>query len=310
MRTACAVIVFSLLVPAAFAQKKEQFAEMQRDIAQIQQDVRALQSSQDTKIGQVQESLRGLQDNLNNLNSKLAIMGSQVDSSVKNAAGPITNVNTRLDEQSRSFQELRESILDMNTRMGKLDAKITDLQNTINLSRNPAAPPSGNTNPSATAPSTTSGPGGGLATNTPNTPPPGMQADTSYTNAYRDYMGGQLDLAMSEFQDYLKYFPTTQFAPNAQYYVGDIYYRRNDYKNAVTAFDAVLEQYSDSGKTADAHYMKGLSLLKLNQRDAAAKEFREVIKRYPGTETAAKATQKLHELGLSSGTTAHRRRKR
>jgi len=309
MRTACAVIVFSLLVPAAFAQKKEQFAEMQRDIAQIQQDVRALQSSQDTKIGQVQESLRGLQDNLNNLNSKLAIMGNQVDSSVKNAAGPITNVNTRLDEQSRSFQELRESILDMNTRMGKLDAKITDLQNTINLSRNPAAPPSGNTNPSATPPST-SGPGGGLATNTPNAPPPGMQADTSYTNAYRDYMGGQLDLAMSEFQDYLKYFPTTQFAPNAQYYVGDIYYRRNDYKNAVTAFDAVLEQYSDSGKTADAHYMKGLSLLKLNQRDAAAKEFREVIKRYPGTETAAKATQKLHELGLSSGTTAHRRRKR
>ncbi|MGH9614994.1 MAG: tetratricopeptide repeat protein [Bryobacteraceae bacterium] len=310
MRTACTVIVLGLLVPAAFAQKKEQFEEMRRDISQILQNLTALQGSQDTKNGQVQEALRALQTDLGNLNSKLAVMGNQVDSSVKNAAGPITNVNNRLDEQSRSFQELRESILDMNTRMGKLDAKITDLQNSINLSRNPAAPPASNTNPTAVPP-TTSSPGGGLAANTPNTPPPGMQADTSYTNAYRDYMGGQLDLAMSEFQDYLKYFPTTQFAPNAQYYVGDIYYRRNDYKNAVTAFDAVLEQYSDSGKTADAHYMKGLSLLKLNQRDAAAKEFREVVKRYPGTETAAKATQKLHELGLSSGTTApHRRRKR
>ena len=70
------------------------------------------------------------------------------------------------------------------------------------------------------------------------------------------------DLAMQEFSDYLKYFPKTDFAPNAQYYIADIYYRKGDYENALPAFDAVLEQYTDSSKTPDAHFMKGMSYSK------------------------------------------------
>ena len=55
-----------------------------------------------------------------------------------------------------------------------------------------------------------------------------MQAGATYTNAFRDYMGQKYDLAMQEFSDYLKYFPKTDFAPNAQFYIGDIYYRKGD----------------------------------------------------------------------------------
>ena len=77
-----------------------------------------------------------------------------------------------------------------------------------------------------------------------------MQAETAYTNAYRDYIGGNYDLAMQEFTDYLKYFPTTQFAPNAQYYVGDIFYKRKDYDNAIQSLrrgaGAFLRQPQDA----------------------------------------------------------------
>jgi len=38
---------------------------------------------------------------------------------------------------------------------------------------------------------------------------------------------------MQEFQDYLKYFPKTELAPNAQFYVGEIYLRNGDSENAV-----------------------------------------------------------------------------
>ena len=89
-------------------------------------------------------------------------------------------------------------------------------------------------------------------------PPAGVSADTLYSNAVRDNSTGKYDLALQEFSDYLKYFPTTAFAANAQYYIGDINYRRNDYTNALQAFDAVLERFPDGSKTADAHYMKGL----------------------------------------------------
>jgi tol-pal system protein YbgF len=135
-----------------------------------------------------------------------------------------------------------------------------------------------------------------------------MQAGPSYTNAYRDYIGQKYDLAMQEFTDYLKYFPKTDFAPNVQYYIGDIYYRKGDYDNSLQAFDAVLEQWSENSKTPDAHFMKGMSLRKMEKRDAAAKEFRDVIAKYPDSEIAARSREQLKQLGLPVGTAAKHKR--
>jgi tol-pal system protein YbgF len=134
-----------------------------------------------------------------------------------------------------------------------------------------------------------------------------MSAEAAYTNAYRDYVGGNYDLAMQEFTDYVKYFNNTQFAPNAQYYIGDIYYKRKDYDNAIQAFDAVLEHYSDNSKTPDSHLMKGRSLQAEGKRDAAAREYKEVVNKYPDTEAAAKAKSLLKELGLSAASSKRKK---
>ena len=137
-----------------------------------------------------------------------------------------------------------------------------------------------------------------------------MEASTAYTNAYRDYLGGKYELAMPEFNDYLKYFSNTELAPNAQYYLADIYYRKADYANALTAFDAVLEKFPDNPKTPDAHYMKGMCLVKLGKNDSAAREFRDVYMRYSDShpDIAAKAKAQLRDMGLTVGATAKRRR--
>jgi len=189
----------------------------------------------------------------------------------------------------------------MNTRMSKLDAKMADLQNLISTMQHPVAPPpqEGGTSPTG---------GTALSTQTA-TPPPGVQAGQLYTSAFSDYRTAKYDLAMQEFSDYLRYFPKTDFAPNAQFYIGDIYYRKQDYENALQAFDAVLEQYSDNSKTPDAQYLKGMTLLKMGKRDSAAKEFRDVYAKYPGTEIAAEAKAQLKQLGLSVGTAASKKRR-
>ena len=85
-----------------------------------------------------------------------------------------------------------------------------------------------------------------------------MSAETTYTNAFRDYQAGKSAIAFQEFSDYLKYFGNTSFAPNVQYYLADIYFRQQDFNNALQSFDAVLEKYPDNPKTADALYMNCL----------------------------------------------------
>ena len=138
---------------------------------------------------------------------------------------------------------------------------------------------------------------------------PPLSADVTYTNAYRDYIGGKYDLAMQEFNDYLKYFSNTALAPNVQYYIGDVYYKKQDYANAVQAFDAVLEHFGENNKTPDAQYMKGMSLLGLGKNDAAAREFRDAYMHYPDTQIAAQAKARLKELGLNVTPTSSRTRR-
>ena len=115
----------------------------------------------------------------------------------------------------------------------------------------------------------------------------------------RDRLGGNGDLALSGFTDYLKYFGNTDLAPNSQFYIGELYYSKGDMDAALRAFDTVLEKYPDNNKTPDAMFMKGKVLVKMSERDEAAKQFRELRKRYPTHDLSAKALAELRAMGLS-----------
>jgi TolA-binding protein len=304
------VIVFFALSPFAFGASKE-IMELQRDVALLQDQVRTLQSALDQKVAAVLTLTQQTLDSVNRTNTAVAVMQSGFNETMKQQQlslnGPVANVGQKLDQMSEDFRAVRESVLDMNTRMGKLDAKIADLESLINTVRAPAAPPP----PSGTVPpGDPNAPPAAGSFGAAGGPPQGLQAGTLYTSAYSDQLAGKYDIAFQEFSDYLKYFGKTELAPNAQYYIADIYYRKADYMNALTAFDAVLERFEEGPKTPDARYMKAMCLVKLGRNDSAAREFRDVYTRYSADhpDIAAKAKAQLREMGLTVGTTAKRRR--
>jgi tol-pal system protein YbgF len=291
-----------LASPLSFAASKEMI-ELQRDVAQLQDQVRTLQRTLDERVGNLQAMSQQSNDTATRIDKALALMEEHINSALRqqqaSVSAPVANLGNKLDQMSEDFRTVREAVLDMNQRLSKLDAKVTDLQHLIDVQRNPPAAPPAND-------------GGGaapIAGAVPPTPPAGMSAETTYTNAYRDYSSGKLDIAMQEFRDYVKYYPSTAFAPNAQYYVGDLYMRKKEYDNAILAFDAVLEQYSDNNKTAAAHLKKGESLMALGRRDAAAREFRDVVSRYPESDVAPRAKANLKDLGLAPATAAPAKKK-
>jgi tol-pal system protein YbgF len=296
MSLSSTVFVFLAVAPLTFGASKE-IVELQRDVAMLQDQVRNLQRTLDEKLTTMQTLVQQTFDSVTKTNTAVAVMENRFGEAMKqqqaSVSAPVATVSQKLDQMSEDFRAVRESVLDMNTRMGKLDAKMADLQNLINTIKAPPPPP----------PATLS-PTGVPGTEAPAGPPAGMSADSLYTNAVRDRGTGKYDLAMQEFNDYLKYFPNTQFASNAQFYIGDIYYNKQDYANALQAFDNVLERFPDGNKTADAHYMKGLTLMALGRNDSAAREFRDVYATYPDTDLAAKSKAKLRELGLNVGTPA------
>ncbi len=306
MRLSRVAILLFALSPFAFGASKE-IMELQRDVSMLQDQVRTLQSALDQKVAAIQTLTQQTLDSVNRTNTAVAVMENRFNETMKQQQQslnvPVANVGQKLDQMSEDFRAVRESVLDMNTRLGKLDAKMADLQNLVNTIRSaPAAPPPAiGTTPAGDANSSAA----------PSGPPPGMQADSTYTNAFRDYQAGKNDIAFQEFSDYLKYFGNTSFAPAAQYYIADIYYRKQDYTNALEAFDAVLERYQDNARTADAHYMKAMSEMGLGRNDAAARDFRDVYARYIdlNPDIAAKAKARLREMGLTVAATAPKHRK-
>jgi TolA-binding protein len=308
------VVVFLALSPFAFGASKE-IMELQRDVALLQDQVRTLQSSLDQKVAAIQTLTQQTLDSVNRTNTAVAVMQSSFNDTMNKQAqslnGPVANVGQKLDQMSEDFRAVRESVLDMNTRMGKLDAKIADLENLINTVRAPAAapPPATGTVPPADGNANFS-PGSSPLVGASSGPPQGLQAGPLYTSAYGDKIAGKYDIALQEFTDYLKYFNNTDLAPAAQYYVGEIYYRKADYANALAAYDGVLEKYADNARTPDARLAKAMCLLKLNRNDSAAREFRDVYARYVNDhpDIAAKAKAQLRDMGLTVGAPAKRRR--
>jgi TolA-binding protein len=314
MRFSRLAIVFFALSPFAFGASKE-IMELQRDVALLQDQVRMLQSSLDQKVASILTLTQQTLDSVNRTNTAVAVMENRFNDAIKqqqqDIGAPVANVGQKLDQMSEDFRAVRESVLDMNTRMSKLDAKIADLENLINTVRAPAAAPPGGTAPAGDGTSTNPGTNPGAFNTAPGTsgPPPGLQAGTLYTQAYSDKLAGKYDIAFQEYSDYLKYFGSTELAPQAQYEVADIYYRKADYADAKTAFDAVLEKYPEGAKTPDARLKKALCLEKLGMDESAAKEFRDVYKRYLSDrpDIAAQAKSQLREMGVPL-TAARRRR--
>lgn len=198
-------------------------------------------------------------------------------------AAPMANATAKMEQVTAEMQAVRTEVSDISGRMSKLQAQLTDVSNAVNgmQAGRPAPPPPG-------------GAGSGAAA-----PPPGMTAETLYSNAFRDKQAGNLDLALQQFNDYLRFYPNTDYASNAQFYIGEVSMNKSDYDTALKAFDAVLA-YPENNKTPDAIFMKGRTLARMGQRTMAAEQYRTLVRRFPRSELSAKASSELRAMGLTA----------
>lgn len=103
----------------------------------------------------------------------------------------------------------------------------------------------------------------------------------AYENAYGALLQQKYDAARIGFEKFLKAFPRHELAGNAQYWLGEVYFVRGDYKRAAKAFLAGYQQYGRSGKAADSLFKLAVSLDRLGQTNAACQAFGELATRFP-----------------------------
>jgi TolA-binding protein len=294
MRLAAAAILAAALCPLPARAASKEIVELQTQVQQLLDMVQRLQSTLDTRLGVVQHLAEQTADDANRISATVSALQQKINT--QNDAG-----NGKLDTLSGQVQSLNDSVDELKSRIAKLDKSVQDMQAQLQSVQNPppgAAPSAlnpGAAAPQEAAPGTSAGaplPGAPAA----NSAPP-LQA--TFQAGLRDYNAARYDVAASEFQDVIHYYPLDEMAGSAEFYLGDIAYRRLKFSEAIKDFNAVLEGFPGNPKAPAAQLRKGLALLEMKEKkDAGIRELRLLIQRHPQSPEAAQARTKLNAMGV------------
>jgi tol-pal system protein YbgF len=120
-------------------------------------------------------------------------------------------------------------------------------------------------------------PGGGVAA----APPAAGNADQIYHDAFKQLQDGDYAGAERGFRTFVQRNPQHVLAGNAQYWLGETFYARRDYQNALTAFAEGYKSYKASPKGPDNLLKLGITLAALNRKADACTMFARFAQDYP-----------------------------
>ncbi len=245
------------------------------------------------EIVQLQTQVQGLQDQMaqmkQSFDERMGVMRNLIEQNtdaVNKATGAMTELQNSLQKQQADsgshVDQISGQIQALNDTLDELKARLTQvskqLQDMESAQQNLATQQTQAQQQQAAA------------------PPP----DVLYNNALRDYTSGKNDLALQEFQDYIKYYPNTDLAGNSYFYLADMEYKQGNYQQAAKDYDQVLQNFPTGNKAPAAQLKKGFALLELGQKDEGVAELRHLIQRYPRSNEALQAKERLRKLGVST----------
>ena len=270
------LVGLTLAAPARAADKET--LQMMADIRMLQEQTQQLQNL----IGAVGEALK--------------TVSGRLDQQTEVNRKAFADQKSTIDTLAADLRVVRERVDDSNVRIGSVSQEVEALRQSIELLNAPASAAVEPAPPSATAP-------GG-----PPSPPPapapvasrsaavGMSPTRLFDEAKAMYWAGQNDLAVMGFDSYIKTFPKSEQADDAQLLIGSAYLQAGANEKAVEAYDVAIRTYPNSNVLPEAYYKKGVALQNLKQVDRAREAFETVTMKYPDSFEATLAKQGIQKL--------------
>lgn len=234
------------------------------------------------QVEQLSKQSSGKQD-LDQMSRRLADQSAQI---LKSNADIQVEINRLRD----AIETLQANLEATNQRLEALTNEMAAARERVGAGT-ATVPATGETTPEGAAASGTAAGG---------TTPTGVMSEPAqlYRSAYEDYLRGNFDMAVQGFKEYQSRYPDTDLADNALYWIGECYYAKQQYKDAIDAFTTLLNTYKTSDKAAAALLKKGFAYLELGDRAQAVINLQYVLYEYPGSKEADLARERLSSLGV------------
>jgi len=256
----------TIWIAPAYGASKE-IIELQTQVEQLQHQMTQMKQSFDERMGVMRNLLEQNTDVTNKVTTAINGLQASINKQQQDHSG-------QGDQLSGQIQALNDTMDELKVRLTKLSKQLEDMQAAQQSMAQQQSQAQQQAQAIAQAPA----------------------PDVLYNNALRDYNGAKNDLAIQEFNDYIKFYPNTDLAGNAYFYLAEIQFKAGDYQKAVANYDLVLQNFPSGNKAAAAQLKKGFALLELGKEDEGIQELKRVIQRYPRTNEAVQARERLRKV--------------
>ena len=253
-----------VLAGPAYPQSKTELAvlQLQRDMITLQGQMKELQTSVDQNNKNLIALVEKLTDQLNLLGATIPKLTDAVSASIRadneKSAGEMKTLVAGLKE---SLDQLNQGL---NGRDG-VRAQVSSVSQQLKEMRAAAA-----AEPLATP-------------------------EDLMRTAYADVSGGNWNLAIGEFKEFLAKFPNHPRAGEAQYQIGEAYFKQKKWDEAITQYDIVLQKHPKDDTTVTALYKEGLAYKEIGQTEKANATLNRVVAEFPNSSEATLSKDKLAE---------------
>jgi len=256
-------VVLSLTTGACFATRSD-VRILQQDVANVRASAAQADSARAAQIAQLATTLGLVTDSIRVSSERLARLQANAAGDLRSIQEQLVQIQELTGQSQNKLNELRAQMEQRNDQMAA-----------------PPVPMPGDTTP----PGTTGAPAG----------PPSPGPATLYKLAYDQMSRGSHSTARTGFQDLLTKFPTSDLAPDAQYWIGETYLAEGNSGAADSVFNLVVTTYPRATRAASALYKHGLYLQKAKRASEARQVFQSVIDKYPRSDEADLARDQLRQ---------------
>ncbi|HSJ25220.1 MAG TPA: tol-pal system protein YbgF [Longimicrobiales bacterium] len=235
------------------------------DVRNLQMDMLRMQHHQDSVLAEIQLQNRLLLDSIRQT------MALTVD-----ARGTTANQLRQFDQSLNRFGELVGQIMGS---LGRIEQRLTTLEQRPAV----AGPPGGGAPAGAPGGATR---GGGTAAE-------------YYDTGVQMMAAGSYATARMAFEQLLAEFPDHERAPDAQFQLGETFYRQEQWDEAYAALEQVAERWPDAPRAAGALFRAGAIAEERRDVPRARRYYTQVREGYPGSDEARQAQQRLRSLPSS-----------
>jgi len=265
-----------------------QDAFLQSELDNLREEVRILQRQlyRGVKSGEIQS------DNRNNAPipaSDVKALG-EYDKIIRDLNGKIDEMEYRISQVEKRIETVNK---DFDVRMQLLEGKqVKGVGTAASATKKYDAPVAGNAPKFVT---------GGAVKSESLTPlrSSNSSAKEIYDTGLDALNANNLETANKNFSTIIEEYPNDRLAGNAYYWLGEVYYKQGDYKNAAINFAGGYQKYRDNPKAADNLFKLGMSMKALKKNDDACSAFVNLAKEFPSANNDLKkrAKNEAEKLG-------------